>query len=240
MNKMIEALNVRKIYYQGKTHIDAVRNASFKITGEESILVTGPSGAGKSTLLHMLGGLDKPTEGKVFFEGQDLYKLDDAARSGIRNKKVGFVFQFYYLLPEFNVLENVMLPGIIGKKRKGKALRSRAVELLEMVGLSARVLHRPGELSGGECQRAAIARALINEPRLLLCDEPTGNLDSAKATEVMEALWRLKKREKMSVIIVSHDEQMFGEFDRVFRIIDGIAEESKNGSNSLSEWQVCR
>ena len=240
MNKMIKAVDISKAYHQGRTRIRAVRKASFEIAEGESILVTGPSGAGKSTLLHILGGLDKPTEGKIFFDGLDLYRMRDGARSAIRNKKIGFVFQFYHLLPEFNVLENVMLPGIIGRARKAKRTASRAELLLEMVGLSKRSLHRPSELSGGECQRVAIARGLINNPRILLCDEPTGNLDSAKANEVMSALWRIKEKEKMSVVIVTHDEHTIGDFGRAFRIVDGIMEESANGARSLSEWQICK
>ncbi|MBL7157913.1 MAG: ABC transporter ATP-binding protein [Candidatus Omnitrophica bacterium] len=240
MNKMIKAVNISKAYYQGRTRINAVRKASFEIAEGEAMLITGPSGAGKSTLLHILGGLDKPTEGKIFFDGFDLYKLGDGARSAIRNEKIGFIFQFYHLLPEFNVLENVMLPGIIGRARKAKTIKHRAELLLEMAGLSRRLQHRPSELSGGECQRVAIARGLINNPRILLCDEPTGNLDSAKAGEVMSTLWRIKEKEKMNIIIVTHDERMEGDFDRAFRIVDGLMEESRNGANSLSEWQVCK
>jgi len=220
--------------------IEAVRRASFEIAENESILVTGPSGAGKSTLLHILGGLDKPTGGKILFDGLDLYRLGDGARSAIRNEKIGFVFQFYHLLPEFDVLENVMFPAIIGGKKKKNDIKERAELLINTVGLGGRLRHRPAELSGGECQRAAIARALINSPRMLLCDEPTGNLDSAKAGEVMDALWRIREAEKMSVVLVTHDEHMAGDFNRAFRIVDGIMEESKNGSHSLPEWQVCR
>ncbi|MFH1380570.1 MAG: ABC transporter ATP-binding protein, partial [Candidatus Omnitrophota bacterium] len=175
---MIKGINLSKVYFQGKTKIEAVKKADIIISKNETTLITGPSGAGKSTLLHLLGGLDKPTGGNIIFDGLDFYKLSDSARSRIRNKKVGFVFQFYYLLPEFSVLENVILPALMKKgdeKESIKNITLRAKNLLETVGLTHRIQHRPQELSGGESQRAAIARALINSPEILLCDEPTGN-----------------------------------------------------------------
>jgi len=240
---MIQAVSLRKTYYQGKTQIEAVRNASFKIRREESVLITGPSGAGKSTILHMLGGLDRPTEGKLFFDGADFYGLTDKARSEIRNKKIGFVFQFYHLLPEFSVLENVMLPALIrgeGGLRGGEKIRRRAKGLLASVGLADRARHGASELSGGESQRAAIARALVNYPEVLLCDEPTGNLDSKTGEEVKGCLDALKRKHGMAIVIVTHDEHTHDDFDKRFRMCDGRIEGLKNGTESLPEWQICR
>ncbi len=229
---MIKAVNLKKTYYQGKTRIEAVRGANIEIHRKESVLITGPSGAGKSTILHMLGGLDRPTAGKLFFEREDFYGLKDRARSGIRNKKIGFVFQFYHLLPEFSVLENVMLPALMGIKnplREKEKIRHRAEELLESVGLSPRARHRPSELSGGESQRAAIARSLVNYPEVLLCDEPTGNLDSKMGGEITDCLNALKEKHGMAIIIVTHDERIHDDFDKRFRMQDGVLIELDNG-----------
>ncbi len=240
---MIKAVDLKKTYYQGKTRIEAVRNVSLEIRRKESVLITGPSGAGKSTLLHMLGGLDRPTEGKLFFDRSNFYGLKDKARSEIRNKKIGFVFQFYHLLPEFGVLENVMLPALMaGKKvfRGKKEIRRRAEKLLAAVGLAGRARHRPSELSGGESQRAAIARSLMNYPEVLLCDEPTGNLDSKMGGEITGCLNELKEKHGMAIVIVTHDERIHDDFDKRFRIQDGKIEELKNGTKSLPERQVCR
>lgn len=240
---MIKAINLNKTYYQGKTKIEAVRDASLEIRERESVLITGQSGAGKSTLLHLLGGLEKPTKGMLFVDDTDFYKLNDKARSEVRNEKIGFVFQFYHLLPEFSVTENVMFPALIGRKKdfkNKKDIKERTRYLLEMVGLGRRANHRPVELSGGESQRAAIARALINFPDTLLCDEPTGNLDSRIGKEVVECLWMLKEREGMSIIFVTHDENIEKGFDKKFKIQDGTMEELKDGSPSLPEWQVHR
>jgi len=240
---MIKAINLSKIYSQGKTKIAAVREANIFIARKESVLITGPSGAGKSTLLHMLGGLDKPTKGEVYFDDLDFYRLPDKTRSGIRNEKIGFVFQFYHLLPEFTIFENVMLPALMRKgkfKQPMKNIQKRAKNLLELVGLGQRRGHRPSELSGGELQRAAIARSLVNFPEVLLCDEPTGNLDSKIGKEIIDCLFMLKKRENMTLVIVTHDEKIHDDFDKRFRIRDGIVEELKHGFQSLPEWQICR
>ncbi|MBI4335563.1 MAG: ABC transporter ATP-binding protein, partial [Candidatus Omnitrophica bacterium] len=183
--------------------------------------------AGKSTLLHILGGLDEPTGGRVLINDEDMYGLSGAKRALIRNRKIGFVFQFYHLLPEFTALENVMLPAMIGAKRRrgdGPAAapaRENAARVLEMVGLGHRMSHRPGQLSGGEQQRAAIARALINEPLLLLCDEPTGNLDSVSGREIVDLLSRLNVEMKRTVVVVTHEEDISKRTDRVLYMRDG-------------------
>ncbi|MFH1593675.1 MAG: ABC transporter ATP-binding protein [Candidatus Omnitrophota bacterium] len=224
---MIRAVKLNKTYSQGKIKIEAVRSASLEILRGSSALITGPSGAGKSTLLQLLGGLDRPTSGNVFYDDIDFNKLSDGKRSYIRNTKIGFVFQFYHLLPEFNVLENVMLPALMRKDRmreRSKAVRERAHDLLDEVGLAKRVKHRPSELSGGESQRVAIVRSLINSPELLLCDEPTGNLDSKIGHEIIDCLWRLREKEEMSIVIVTHDENIHDDFDKTFRIVDGMLE----------------
>ncbi len=255
---MIKAVNIGKTYYQGKVKIEAVRNINLEILKKESVLIAGPSGAGKSTLLHLLGGLDKPTKGVLLFEGVDFYSLSDRVRSRVRNEKIGFVFQFYHLLPEFTVLENVMLPalmrrrtssgglpvprslGVGGNRRYLQEIRKRAENLLRLVALGKRATHRPSELSGGESQRAAIARALVNFPEVLLCDEPTGNLDSKIGEEIIDCLWMLKEKRSMALVIVTHDERIHDDFDKKFTIRDGIIEELKYGAQSLPEWQIYR
>ena len=242
---MIKAVNLSKTYYQGKAKIEAVKNAHLEIAREESVLITGSSGAGKSTILHLLGGLDRPTNGRILFDGVDFYSLSDTRRSKIRNEKIGFVFQFYHLLPEFTALENVMLPALMrrGNERQNvRDIRRNAESLLKLVGLENRTAHTPSELSGGESQRVAIARALVNSPEVLLCDEPTGNLDSKIGEEIIDCLYSLKEERSMTLVIVTHDEHIHDDFDKRFRITDGIVSEMKGsyGAKSLSEWQACR
>lgn len=232
---MVKAVNVSKTYYQGKTKIEAIKNLSLEIAKNETLLINGPSGAGKSTLLHLIGGLDKPTKGSLFFNGIDFYSLADKSRSRIRNEKVGFIFQFYHLLSEFTVLENVMLPAMIQKKQKGRSgrsVRADAEYLLGLVRLGNRANHKPRELSGGESQRVAIARSLINSPEILLCDEPTGNLDSKLGQEIISCIWELKDIKSMSLVLVTHDEHIKGPFDRRMRIRDGILEDVADLSKS--------
>ncbi len=197
-----------------------LKGIDLKVAKSEVLAVLGPSGAGKSTLLHLLGGLDTPTAGEVMIDGTDIYALGDTERAKVRNRKIGFVFQFYHLLPEFDALENVMFPLLI-KGGDGKNLRGKGAVLLKAVGLEDRMNHRPGELSGGEQQRVAIARALINEPELLLCDEPTGNLDSESGEKIIELLWELNKSRKMTLMIVTHDAQIAKAAQRVLHIRDG-------------------
>ena len=217
---MIEARGLRKVYKNGAKELEVLKGIDLKVGRSEVLAVLGPSGAGKSTLLHLLGGLDSPTAGKVMIDGADIYALGDRERARIRNRKIGFVFQFYHLLPEFDALENVMLPLLI-KGGDGRDLRDRGAGLLKAVGLEDRMNHRPGQLSGGEQQRVAIARALVNEPELLLCDEPTGNLDSESGENIIELLWELNKSRKMTLMIVTHDAQIAKAAHRVLHIRDG-------------------
>ena len=214
---MITAKDVKKIYKTGAKEVRAVDGISLEIRKGESVAIVGPSGSGKSTLLHILGGLDRPTSGEIFLEGAGLYSMSDSARAKARNLKIGFVFQAYHLLPEFTALENVMLPALIG----GHNVKNRASHLLKSVGLGDRINHRPGELSGGESQRVAIARALVNEPKVLLCDEPSGNLDSKTSEAIYRLLFDLKSRSGVSIVIVTHDENISRGLDRVIRLKDG-------------------
>ena len=219
-NRMIQAKGLIKIYRNGAKELEVLKGIDLKVAKSEVLAVLGPSGAGKSTLLHLLGGLDTPTAGEVMIDGTDIYALGDRERAKIRNRKIGFVFQFYHLLPEVDALENVMFPLLI-KGGDGKNLRGKGAGLLKAVGLEDRMNHRPGELSGGEQQRVAIARALINEPELLLCDEPTGNLDSESGENIIELLWELNKSRKMTLMIVTHDAQIAKAAQRVLHIRDG-------------------
>ncbi len=218
---MIEAKGLRKIYRNGTRMLEVLKGVDLKAGKGEVLALLGPSGAGKSTLLHLLGGLDTPTAGEVRFGGREIFSLSDSERAKIRNEKIGFVFQFYHLLPEFDAVENVMLPALIAGKARGKA-RGAAEELIAAVGLEGRMRHKPGQLSGGEQQRVAIARALANEPELLLCDEPTGNLDSDTGRNIIELLWELNKKRKMTLVIVTHDAGIAEEARRVVHIKDGV------------------
>ena len=215
-----------KSYYDGKREIEVLKGVSLEVAVGDNIAIIGPSGAGKSTLLHILGGLDIPSRGRVIFENRDIYSLQENELARLRNNAIGFVFQFYHLLPEFDVLENVLLPLLIqGMNARGlekRQLRLRALEILEEVGLKERVSYFPNQLSGGEQQRVAIARALVNNPRLLLCDEPTGNLDSTTADEIISLIKRLSHEHRMSVIFVTHNLELARSADSVFRLKNGI------------------
>lgn len=217
---MIEALGLRKIYKDGFSQLEVLKGVSLKAVKAQITAILGPSGAGKSSLLHILGGLDSPSEGKVFIAGEDIYSLGDGKLARLRNKKIGFVFQFFHLLPEFNALENVLLPLWI-KGERTEHSRRKGIDMLNMVGLSERLRHRPGQLSGGEQQRVAIARALINEPEALLCDEPTGNLDSDTGGNIMDLLWNLNKKQRMTMVIVTHEERLANMAHNCLHIKDG-------------------
>jgi lipoprotein-releasing system ATP-binding protein len=234
---MLRADNIHKIYKDGKRELHVLKGVSLELRKDDVIAIVGPSGAGKSTLLHILGGIDKPSSGKVFLDNSDFYSLDDIKRARFRNQKIGFVFQFYHLLPDFTALENVMLPALIkkqetpyhslcsntrqtGNKRQG--IKNRAEILLKDVGLGKRMHHRPAELSGGEQQRVAIARALVNDPKALLCDEPTGNLDSEMGLEILNILFNLNKKNKTAIVIVTHDKEIARRANRIVEMKDGI------------------
>ena len=214
---LLATKQLHKIYTSGTKEVRAADGIDLEIKPGRSVAIVGPSGAGKSTLMHMLGGLDRPTSGKVLLNGIDIYKLADKERAAIRNKRIGFVFQFYHLLSEFTALENVMLPLII----KGQKSREKAIDVLKSVGLEHRMDHLPSRLSGGESQRVAIARALINEPDILLCDEPTGNLDSKNSEAIYGLLFDIRAKINSTLIIVSHDEKLASRVDTVIRLKDG-------------------
>lgn len=214
---ILRSKGLSKSYRMGSKVVHAVDEVSFDLKSGASLCVLGASGAGKSTLLQMLGGLDFPTTGSVMLDGIDIYKISDKERAGIRNKRIGFVFQFYHLLPEFSAIENVMLPAMIGRKH----IKDKAYGILKSVGLAGRAAHKPGELSGGESQRVAIARALINDPEILLCDEPTGNLDSATSEAIYQLLFDIKSKFGTALVVVTHDENLSKRADSVLRLKDG-------------------
>jgi lipoprotein-releasing system ATP-binding protein len=222
---LLEANAVHRFYSNDSKSLHVLRGINLKIEEGRFIAIVGPSGAGKSTLLHILGGLDKPSQGSVFFQDKDIHKLSDQELSTLRNLKIGFVFQFYHLLSEFNVLENVMMPALIGCKvsrSQGLKLKQKALELLDRVGLKERVTHFPAELSGGEKQRVALVRSLINKPSLLLCDEPTGNLDSKTGSDIADLIKKLNREEKMTVVLVTHNLELAAIADRVHNLRDGV------------------
>ena len=223
MSSLIEAVDVRRSFKMGERTIEVLRGVTLAIAEGESLAITGMSGAGKSTLLHVLGGLDRPTAGRVLYRGRDLYAAGDRERSAIRAQKIGFVFQAYHLLPELTVLENVLLPGLsaMGAFLQGTKLRAGAAELLAQVGLADRALHRPNELSGGEQQRVALARALMNGPELLLADEPTGNLDSKTGEDVLRYLFALAAERSLTLVIVTHNEAVAARCHRHLVLQDG-------------------
>lgn len=205
----------------GGNDVSVLKGVSMQINRGEFIALVGESGAGKSTLLHILGGLDRPTSGSVEWLGVNLSKMGDEELADFRNKSVGFVFQFHHLLPEFSALENVAMPSLIQQKDMSE-LRSRASELLNDLGLGHRLEHRPSELSGGEQQRVAFARAMMNRPQLILADEPSGNLDSATAERLHSQMFEIRNKTGVSFVIATHNESLASNADRILRIEDGI------------------
>ncbi len=214
----IEAVGLTKVYWDGTRQLEVIRDVHLAVRKGEGVAVLGPSGSGKTTLLNLLSGLDRPDSGAVRLAGTDLGTLSETAKSGLRNRAIGFVFQFYHLLSEFTALENVMLPALIGG-RPAAAARSRAEALLGRVGLGERLRHFPGELSGGEQQRVAIARALVNDPEILFCDEPTGNLDPGTAADITGLLAELFREGRKTVVVVTHDERIAKITDRTWSIV---------------------
>ncbi|MHC4064546.1 MAG: ABC transporter ATP-binding protein [Planctomycetota bacterium] len=228
---LLQAKEVFKSYILGRSPLHVLRGASLDVQAGEFVAVMGASGSGKSTLLHIMGALDLPDKGRVLFKGRSVFDLPGGARERLRNTEVGFIFQFYHLLPELNVFENILLPHMVGHSvpgwwRTGRRARRSAEEVMDSVGLSARARHRPNELSGGERQRAAIARAIVTSPRLLLADEPTGNLDRATGKEILAVLARLNQRGQ-TIVMVTHDPQVAGLAHRVVELVDGRMKEAK-------------
>lgn len=225
-NPVIRVENVTRDLKLGKVTIHALRGVNMTIYGGEFTAIIGPSGSGKSTLLGIIGGLDTPTTGTVEIDGVDISRMNEARLTEIRNEKIGFIFQFFNLIPTLTALENVMLPIQFARKAQFKP-EKRAKELLQMLGLDDRLHHRPSELSGGQQQRVAIARALANNPPLILADEPTGNLDTESGALVFETLHRIRSENGTTIVIVTHDPELAHQTDRVLTLVDGkIIEES--------------
>jgi len=220
MNKVIECRQLVKTYRDANRELQILRGIDLEILEGEILAISGPSGVRKSTLLHLIGTLDRPTSGEILFRDKALTSLSRRAINRIRNEEIGFVFQFYHLLPEFTALENVMMPAICKGARR-KVCKDRAAESLRKVGLEDRMTHKPGELSGGEQQRVAIARALFNNPSVVLADEPTGNLDERTGEGITELLWNLNATDRMTLVIVTHDEQFAGKAHRWVHLHEG-------------------
>jgi lipoprotein-releasing system ATP-binding protein len=225
---LIEVQNLNKSFTTDAGELQVLKGINLSIKEGEMVGVVGASGVGKSTLLHILGTLDRPTSGKVLYDGADIFSLNEDSLALFRNKTIGFVFQFHHLLPEFTAIENVMMPGLIhkekgqgGKRSNYQEIMEKAERLLDGMGLSERKGHRPGELSGGEQQRVAVARALILEPKAVLADEPTGNLDTQTGEELFNLLVNLNKEKGTSFIIVTHNESLSARCHRVLRMVDG-------------------
>jgi lipoprotein-releasing system ATP-binding protein len=223
---ILQARGLSKDYWMGRSQLRVLHTVDVKVPRGEFLCILGPSGSGKSTLLHLMGLLDRPTEGEVIFEGEDAFARPKRWRDRMRNEAIGFVFQFYYLMPDLSVLENTLLPAMVRTpavlwpvaRRKH---RREAMELLDELGLKDRLRHLPRELSGGERQRAALARALVHKPRVLFADEPTGNLDSATGGEIMRVIARLNRKNGLTVVMVTHDERIATQADRILRLQDG-------------------
>lgn len=217
---LLQCDNLSKRYQEGNVQTDVLHNVSFTVGTGEMMAIVGSSGSGKSTLLHLLGGLDTPTTGDVVFDGKSLSQMSSSAKAELRNRELGFIYQFHHLLPDFTALENVAMPLLIGRQ-KGPEMEKTAMAMLAAVGLDHRSNHRPSELSGGERQRVAIARALVNNPRLVLADEPTGNLDARNADSIFELLGELNQRQGTAFLVVTHDLTLAKRMSRQLEMRDG-------------------
>ncbi len=234
---LLAAMNLHKTYRKHAIEVPVLTGVDLEVFAGEFLSIVGSSGSGKSTLLHLLGTLDKPDEGRILLNTERIDNQPAEQRDRLRNETFGFIFQFYHLLPELTTLENVLMPKMIGLSVRGwfcerRALKHQAIELLDRVGLGHRLHHKPRELSGGEMQRAAIARALMNRPRILLADEPTGNLDADKGTEIIRLLRDLNRQERLTIIMVTHNMEIVGNTDRVVRLVKGRVTEERAGSVS--------
>jgi lipoprotein-releasing system ATP-binding protein len=217
---LIHLEDVYKYYTQHRTQIEVLRGVSMQVAAGEMVAIVGPSGAGKSTLLHLMGGLERPSSGAIRYGEVELYDLSADQLADFRNSRIGFVFQFHHLLPEFSALENTMMPALIQRRTK-RAVQQEAQQLLVSVGLGERIHHRPGELSGGEQQRVAVARALMNKPDVVLADEPTGNLDRATGQAMQKLLRQLNEEWGQTFVIVTHDREFAAHMDRAISLVDG-------------------
>lgn len=227
---LVTVQNVTKTFEHEGRSLEVLKGIDLEIGSGEMVTIVGPSGAGKSTLLHLIGTLDLPTQGRILYEGQDVTRLGSSDLAEFRNQSIGFVFQFHHLLPEFTALENVMMPGLIQGRRR---MEERARRLLDEVGLSARLTHRPGELSGGEQQRVALARALLMEPKLVLADEPTGNLDSQTSASVQSLFFDLNRRHGITFLIVTHSRDFAAKMPRQVSMKDGRIDLDERRSQPL-------
>ena len=228
LSTILRTFDLHKSYRTGRTSsLHVLKGIDLTVSEGEIVAIIGPSGVGKSTLLHIIGTLDRPTRGRVEIDGRDMFSYDDARLAGLRSRTVGFVFQAHHLLPEFTALENVMMPMRIARNYRER----RGLELLEQVGLSGRTGHRPNELSGGEQQRVAVARALVNQPRLLLADEPSGNLDMSTAESLHKLLWKLSREKGQTMIIVTHNRELAQRADRIIDLFDGRIRTDVRNSN---------
>jgi len=224
---LIEARDVRKVFVQGSTRLEVLKGIDLAVPPGECLAVVGPSGAGKSTLLHILGALDRPSDGEIRFRGEAVFSRPDPELARFRNRHVGFVFQFHHLLPEFTAVENAAMPARIAGVPKGEA-EERAAGILDAVGLGSRLTHRPGELSGGEQQRVALARALALEPAVLLADEPTGNLDHRTGDTVHRLMLDWNRRTGITLVVVTHNRELAQSMDRIVTLVDGkVVEEER-------------